>query len=167
MEVTYKNSLLDIIRFNLYCIPRMKGIQLLYLFVIPILGYSVWSSVTVTNSGVVTKLIITLIILFFIVILISAFSMIFSMIGLLLSRDKHFSAVKTVSLSSDAVTQATDFGKQVTGWSGVHKVSESGKLIFLFLTHRTAHIIPKGAFDSAEKAEQFCNYANDHWKAAM
>lgn len=70
----------------------------------------------------------------------------------------------TIEIYSIGVSHATSTSKSYYKWNQVYSVEQNRHYIFIFLSLMIPIIIPKRDFESEEAAEEFYNYAYEHWE---
>jgi hypothetical protein len=58
-------------------------------------------------------------------------------------------------VSEQGLVESTDVGESRTSWAGVDRVEQDPHYIFIYTSPAAAHVIPKRAFGSPDKADAF------------
>ena len=66
----------------------------------------------------------------------------------------------SISIDAEGVTEKTSVGETRTDWSGIEKIDEDGQYVYLYVSVRQAHVIPKKAFTSTNDVEKFLQLAH-------
>jgi hypothetical protein len=72
----------------------------------------------------------------------------------------------TAWLEPDGFFTEGHHGENRQRWDTLHDLTETPTHLFLWLTKNAAHIVPKSAFDSSERAEAFCRAAWEYWNTS-
>ncbi|MDE1465566.1 YcxB family protein [Spartinivicinus poritis] len=165
--VTTDIKRLDLIRFNLAVIPRLKStymtVLVLTLFVFAYFCWkygflnslSVWK-VTVP-SAVGGGLFGTLC------------GVIISTVSILLmsSSKKGVLGKHEYSLSSKGLYEKTVVNESLSKWDGITKVQIVGPYLLFQITGYLFHIVPKHSFDSVDEFNEFASLAAEYWRNAQ
>ncbi len=150
MKITYKNTFMDIIKYQLYglLIFPMK----LYLIVIPVM-LSLLSVDTFNDSNEFDYMkFLVLFIIFFIVSIFLLVSVIFvfTLYSMNKKNSKSFYCIHSITFEDENLIEETEFNKNIYKWSGIYDYNENKEYIGIFVSKLQAHIIPKKALSNEE-----------------
>ncbi len=74
--------------------------------------------------------------------------------------DRGQLGVHKIILNETGLIERTVVGESRTSWTGIHRVEQDEKYIYIYIGPHAAHIIPKRAFSNLQEAESFYQLAN-------
>ena len=74
--------------------------------------------------------------------------------------DRGQLGVHKVSLNEAGVLESTVVGESRTSWTGVDRVEQDQKYIYIYTAPHAALVIPKGAFSNLQEADSFYQLAS-------
>ena len=162
MEVRYRNTLGDVLRFNLYTIPRLRGTLVLNGFILLALLWAFLPLVRGLDASLVFKALLLASVLLVVFAAITAVSLLFGILSFIPKLNKGVLTDHRVVL----------FGIRRVGGDSLepHRMRlerhrEGGpnpRYILLYISQFGAHVIPKRAFPSPPSAQEFFEYAHEH-----
>jgi hypothetical protein len=164
MKVKYRNSLADLLRFNIYTFPRVRGIQLMAGLVVVILGYTALFSTRGLEGPLFAKVVAGVVLFLGSIFFVLAGTTVVSLLASVPSLRKAVATERTVTLSDASVVEESAQCRHETSWPGVHKVCQTRHAVLIYFSDRCAHVIPKRVFDSRDTAEQFYRYAAQRYR---
>lgn len=166
MEVRYTNTLGDLLRFNLYHLPRMGTMQVILAGMILLHAWTFGPQVARLDESLSMKVSVFCITL----ILFIAFLVFLQFLVILFSyrpsKNKGILTEHVIRLADHGVVEETAFGSTTTTWAGIPKVSQNRRYIFVYVEQNMAHIIPKASFPSATDASSFVDAVRSRVNAA-
>ena len=166
MEVKYRNTLADLIRFNVYVQVRQRVLQILCALLSLGLVYTLWPTIGQSDTGLAIKIVILLALLVIILSIFGVIAFLFTILSVFLSRSRHILGEHTVALNENGIVETTSLGRHETTWQGVHRIVETGTLVMLFITPLSAHLIPRHAFDNPSDLDRFVSYVKERMRDA-
>ena len=162
MEVRYRNTLGDVLRFNLYTIPRLRGTLVLNGFILLALLWAFLPLVRGLDASLVFKALLLASVLLVVFAAITAVSLLFGILSFIPKLNKGVLTDHRVVLSESGVLEETPLNRTECGWKGIEKVVQTPRYILLYISQFGAHVIPKRAFPSPPSAQEFFEYAHEH-----
>ena len=159
MTVTYRNSLSDLLRFDLYTLPRLRAIQLMGVLASGMFGYIAFSSVRTVQGPLYAKAIAGAVLFLGSLGFVLVGTTVVSLVGSIPSLRKAVATERTVTLSDASVLEESAQCRQETSWPGIQKVCQTRHAVLIYFSERCAHVIPKRVFHTADMADQFFRYA--------
>lgn len=165
MEIVAEITRWDLVRFNLYFLPRIRsnlifyGIVVLLLFVIfvtstpPERSLNWPMAVLVSLSGGVMALAVCFVV-----------SLIWIFLGL--RQNSGCLGEHYFKLTERGFHESTEFNETLHKWAGIQSVSKSNRFIFVRISNFLFHIIPRRAFGTEAEFEEFWTKLNLNWKQA-
>lgn len=163
--ITYTTTKAHLIYFSFVHTFRQNAIRLL--FAIPII-YLAWRLIVEVNRrqfpfhlklAIVSAAILALIAFIFLLHL---------MMTLLLykSRGKNPGVLTThtVTVNENGIDSVSAAGNSHQTWSSIVEVRRTRNFIMIYTQQHAAHLIPLSAFASRQAADDFYNFAFNHWK---
>jgi hypothetical protein len=159
MTITYRNGFRDWLVFQAYCAPRNPVILLtsigFFIFVtcrIVLPGMHATQASVPVAANVIGFIIVELLLIAFILGFLAAIT-ILPMISR--KRNKLLYCERKLSIDSDALYTESEYSRSETRWSVVQKVVRTSGYIFMFLGQHNAVVVPRRAFEEAEKWDSF------------
>jgi len=166
MEIKYKNTFRDLIKFNLYHHPRTLFLQAMSIFSLSVFlweAYRVWQK---ANLSIRTLFIIWFIVSILWTLIFGSMFFVCIMLTNLPKLHKTVLTEHTLTVSGSGLVDETSFSRTEQNWSGVIKVSQNRHYIFIYTAQHAAHLVPKRAFVDVGRAESFYNDVCNWWRAA-
>jgi hypothetical protein len=88
------------------------------------------------------------------------------MIGAAVNFDHKLNTKLTMLVTPDTITLNTAVSKSVTGWDGVERMAITPKHAFIYLSKRTAFVVPARAFQHTEEFQAFVDNLRRYHEAA-
>lgn len=162
MEISYKNSFADLIKFNLYHLPTIRLLQILlpiWLLFMSHAFYTIWqktqTSIAVLIIGMLLHDIFWLLVMGLTIFLVVVLSY-------LPRLNKSFITQHTIAISQSGLSEATAFNRTEYQWPGIVKISQNRHYFFVYTSQHGSHVIPRRAFADAASAQAFFD-AMRHW----
>ncbi|RLE23972.1 MAG: hypothetical protein DRJ65_10765 [Acidobacteria bacterium] len=159
MEVEYRNTLADVFRFNMYVLPRQRALQILGAAISLFLGHTIWSTVRHTDESLAMKIAVLIVLLSIILGIIGVITFAFTILSVVLNRSRHIIGGHRLVLHEEGIVETTSLGHHETKWQGVYRVVRKKKMLMLFITPISAHLVPTTAFESPAELDRFTDYA--------
>lgn len=166
MEIRYKNTFSDLIKFNLYHHPRILSLQAITIFFLVVFLWETYRYWQKTDSPILALIISWLIVSIFWAFLVGIMMFVGIMLTNLPKLNKSFLTEHTLIVSDSGLVDETSFNRTEQKWSGVIKVSQNRHYIFIYTAQHAAHVVPKRAFVDVGRAESFYNDVCNWWRAA-
>lgn len=162
MEIEYRNTLIDLVRFNLYHFPRAWSFRLVFALLTIMFGKDVIAlDGSVAFKVVVLSVLVVGMYLFFVVSI-----GLFATLNYLPKQNKGIFTTHRVTLTDEGVEEETNVGLTKNIWSSIPKVVQSRKYIYVYVQQNMAHVIPKHAFQDTNQAHEFFQRAKSLHQAA-
>lgn len=163
MDVSYQNTLGDLLRFNLHHIPRMPYVQLMIaalllaqvVFVLPAV---VEASASVPERAMVGGLLVAASLALVLLLMVAV-----ALSGAYLNGRDALSVYRTVRITDAGVDEACVDYRRLLSWTDISDVRENGTHIYLYTGPNLAFVIPKRAFQNHRLAQAFCTFAREQW----
>jgi hypothetical protein len=166
MEVRYTNTLGDLLRFNLYHLPRTGTMQVILAGVILLHIWTYGPVVARMDEPVSMKVSVFVITLVLSIVFLGFLQFLFVLFSYRPSRNKGLLTEHVIRLADHGVVEETAFGSTSATWAGIPKVGQNRRYIFVYVQQHSAHIIPKKAFPSATDASSFVDVVRSRINAA-
>jgi hypothetical protein len=161
LQIAFKISLMDLIRFNVYHASR-RGLNWLI-----VSGAVLLLARTIPHD-------LPLHVMVFIVFLLAAFMIAFMFVVTVLvaalsyapSKNRAAIGEHVLTIEPDTLTEETLVSTARWSWAAVPKISHTRAYIFIYVQQNMAHVIPKSAFASRDEASRFYGLAVKTWKTA-
>jgi hypothetical protein len=164
LRVTYTSTLADLFRFNLYLLPRARGIYIIGAIFILGISYSTVPTLYRSDAIFVVKVVTYLVILLLTSSVVALISLMAFLASYVPRLNKGILTEHTITLSADGFTETTLVNKTESTWAGLVRLGQTRGYIFLFISASAAHVIPKRAFASCEDAVEFYDYAKERFQ---
>lgn len=165
-EVQYVNTLRDLVRFNVYHLPRMGVMQLLMAGLVAMHAWTFVPLVSELPDPPAAKAFVfisTLIIMLACAVLLQ---LLFILLSYRPSRNRAILTEHTLQVTETGLVEKTKFNESTFAWTGIPKVAQNRSYIFVYVQQNMAHIIPKRAFATPAEAEHFFQSARNRAAAA-
>ena len=158
MEVRYSNTLGDLVRFNLYHLPRMGIMQVMFAGLVVLHTCTFGRDIAKLNESTPMKVGVFLItfVLFFTALIFLQFLLI--LFSYRPSKNKALLTEHVIRVSDEGLVEETALGSTACTWNGVPNVGQNRRYIFLYVQQNMAHIIPKAAFVTPAAASDFVRF---------
>ncbi|MCQ4318631.1 YcxB family protein [Stutzerimonas zhaodongensis] len=166
MKVTTNIGKLDLIKFNLSVLPKMRSTYITILVIASLTFiYITWSKGLPENSR---ELVIHLVSSAIGGLLGMFFGIVFNMTTILLmsSAKNGVLGEHTYTLLPEGLIETTSANESLNKWHGVVSVKPAGSYLLIQVAACLFHVIPKRSFDSSEQFEEFTSQAIAHWQQA-
>lgn len=80
------------------------------------------------------------------------------------TKDRQTLGLQKLIIDEDGVIEKNEFGESKTSWFAINKITENESLILIYFGTDRAYIIPKRAFDSKTKVNEFVQQAKLYYK---
>ena len=165
MHVTTDISRLDLIRFNLYFLPRLKGNWVVFgVLALCIFVYALFDKRPSDGAG------------FFVAAVVSAIGALggfvvgtlISLVTLLVGAGSKQGVLGQhhYQLTADGLHERTAVNEGLLKWAGVEAVGKARSFIYIRTTGHLFHIFPRKAFADKPAYDAFWLSAHGHWQAA-
>jgi len=159
VEVTYRNTLLDMMRFRVHAMPRQRGFQFVFVISAIVIGYTFWSSIRRLDATSLEKVVVFTVLLSGFLLLLSLVTLSASFLSLLVDHKRRVGIDYTLSFDDSGVVEISKNERIETSWAGISKVVRTRQLFFLFIGPCRAYVIPKRAFTDPADADRFFHLA--------
>jgi hypothetical protein len=165
MQITADIRRMDLAKFNIYCLPRLRAN---WIFVgIVAVGVFVYTLATTFPTNVIALLGVAAVSF---VVGVSALlaGFVVSFIWILSTSTEKSGTLGThiYSLSEQGLHEITKHNDALHKWTGIQSVEKSGTYIFIRINGYLFHLIPRCAFSSDKEYEEFWSKAHGYWKQA-
>ncbi len=166
MTVTYENSFSDIIRFNLFHLPRTLLFWLMNGGIAVYAGWSAFSGLDGSEHSLLARVLTVVIMTSVLMSVVLSLQVVLIILSYRIRSNRSILTEHTVSLSPDGMDEVTPLGRQSSTWPGVLAIRENRRYFFFYTSQHAAHVIPKRAFEEPDAAVAFRDYALSHWQRA-
>ncbi len=166
MIVTTNISNMDLIRFNLAILPKLRSTYVTIL-VIALLafGFICWKNglPQATNNWIAALLGSLAGGIFGML-----FGIVFSMISILLmsSSKNGILGEHEYTLSHEGLHEKTSANEGLSKWSGITKVKVAGSYLLFQISGYLFHIVPARSFESKESFQEYVSSSMEYWNNA-
>lgn len=166
MRVTTNINKMDLIRFNLAILPKLRSTYITIL-VIALLafGFICWKNgIPQTTNNWIAALVGSLSGGFFGML----FGVVFSMISILfMSSEKNgILGEHEYTILPEGLHEKTSANEGLSKWSGIVKVKVAGPYLLFQISGYLFHIVPVRSFESKESFNEYASSSMEHWKNA-
>ncbi len=166
MKVTTSVSKMDLIRFNLAILPRLRSTYVTML-VIAILafGFICWKSgIPQTTSNLIVVLLASFVGAIFGMLV----GIVFSMISILLmsSTSNGILGEHEYTLLPEGLYEKTSANEGLNRWTGIYKVKVAGPYLLFQISGYLFHIVPARSFESKESFQEYVLSSMEYWRNA-
>jgi len=159
MTVQYRNSISDLLWFNAYTIPRLRGMQVITLAIVLIFGYLFASTLRPLEAPVPTKWALFTALMIGALLFVSVTTILFTLVSSFPRYGRAVSEEHTVSLTEEGIVELGTHSRHTISWAGVQRVRRTRRAVLIYLSETGAHIIPKRAFDDSSDFDRFFRFA--------
>ena len=165
MKVTTNINKMDLIRFNLAILPKLRSTYVTILVIVILMFVSIcWKSgIPQTTNNWMVALLGSIGGGFFFML----FGVVFSMISILfMSSSKNgILGEHEYTLSSEGLYEKTSANEGLSKWTGITKVKVAGSYL-LFQSGYLFHIIPARSFECKEDFDEYVSSSIKYWENA-
>jgi vacuolar-type H+-ATPase subunit I/STV1 len=167
MEVSYKNSLEDILKFRvLWMLTTPTGL-LFIIFIAGYLSFAIYRIVRDIKEGLIVQIILFLIIAGVIGFLFLSLYF-FLLLAAWLFRKPQAKQTGRLRADESGIAYESPVLQTKFKWSEIRKVERKLGLTLIWLSWRSALLIPDRAFlGNTEAAKQFFAHVREKWKASL
>ena len=166
MKVTTNLSRLDIVKFNLNVIPRMKSTYVAGLvFALLTLAFFFWKEGIPCNSSGWTK--------YLVVSLVGGISAtlggsILSLVGIVLTANSKNGILgeHRYELLEQGLLEKTIANESISNWSSILEISEHDQYLLIRISSYLFHVIPKRCFSNIDEYQRFHQQALSYLEKA-
>jgi hypothetical protein len=166
MTVRYRNSISDLLWFNAYTIPRLRGMQIIFLLIVLVFGYLFASTLRPMRVPVPTKYAWFTLLMVGALLFVAVTTVLFTLVSSFPRYGRAVSEEHTVSLTGEGIVEQGTHSRHTIAWAGVRRVRRTRRAVLIYLTDTAAHIIPRRAFDSSDDFDRFFRFAVERMRAA-
>ena len=157
--MSYRNSLPDLLGFQFYTLPRLRGMQVLAVCIVAVFSYTMFGAVRQTNGSIAVKTITFLVLVVLLVVAVGAATLIVTGLLSIPRLRKQLGIDHTLELSESGVVATTGTRRQEVPWVAVHRVRQTRTSVLIYVSERAAHVVPKRVFRSLDEARAFYDFA--------
>jgi hypothetical protein len=162
MEVSYENTVTDLVRFNRYHQLRHPYLYIMAVLPTLILVKDTWRLARgQPGAWLVTLVVLQLAI--FVLVYVVTIAGLYLFLGL--RRDRPAHRQHRITLTKTSVIEESPVNRTESAWAGVVKVAQTRRVILIYIARNLAHVVPKRAFATPLEAESFFNEAMARWSA--
>src|SRR5207248_241645 len=88
-------------------------------------------------------------------------------LSIVTSKNRGFYTTHTLTFSESYFIEETAFNNTRTKWIGVHKICQSRRHIYIYISSSSAHVIPKRIFDDEVSQDSFYRLLLQKWEAGI
>jgi len=153
MKVEVNLTLLDLFRYNLYVFFTRK----LYISYWLILWLLLFLFGGADKADLIPRILVTTLVTLGCLLIGWTGSLVLLVFRSKKGRDYGW---RKLEIDENAIYEETKESKSETNWAGVINITKTKNIIYVFVAHSTAYLIPKKAFIEQEGFENFYNEAN-------
>ena len=166
MRVTTNIGKIDLIRFNLAVIPRLRSTYVTILVIaIFVFGFVCWKNgfpqtqnswIAIFAGSLAGGLFGML------------FGVVFSILSILLmsSSTNGILGEHEYTLTPEGLHERTSANEGLSKWSGITKVKVAGSYLLFQISGYLFHVVPARSFESKENFKEFVSSSMEHWQNA-
>ncbi len=158
MEIKYNITRKDIWNFNKLAFIYIPIVRYFLIIMAVVILYPTVSAFLNNVAEGIANLI------FLFIVLTVAYQILKWLIILLPSAKGGILGDHMMELRTDGVREQTNVNDNMYKWSGIYKIINHKKYIFIFTNRMAAHIIPRRSFATKSQADTFLEMALDLWK---
>lgn len=162
MEIRYRYSLLDLIRFNAYCIGRQRGLPVVAATVTIVLALLIATAPPQEGHEAAPSLLHTTLLLGASLAFISFGTLTFVVLSSLLRGRRQLSATNTLQITSQGIAIDSEIDSSETPWQHIAAIEESRHFVVFFIDHRVAFMIPTSSFSTRYEQQCFIERARNY-----
>jgi hypothetical protein len=164
--ITYTNTKAHLVRFSFTHSLRQTVVRIM--FAIPVI-FLAWQLIQlVEHRQYPTFLKVAIVVGGVLIAVLFILGLHFSMSSFLfMGRGTGVLTSHTVTLNENGVSEVTPGGSSNQSWKSIIDVRRTRDFILIYTQRHAAHVIPLIAFASREAADEFYNYAFQHWKESF
>ena len=167
MGIIYENTFKDLIKFNLFHLPRMRVQQVSWLVTIVALTALLWTIIDSASISFIAKIVFLMIVDSIVLGLLAAITFLSIVFAYAPGKNKGILTQHHLKLLSTGLVEETSVNTTTHSWAGIVDICQNRDYIFIYITQHAAHVIPKKAFKSREEATDFFHYAYQLWRPSM
>lgn len=159
MTVQYRNSMSDLLWFNAYTIPRIRGMQVITLVIVLVFGYLFASTLRPLRAPVPTKWAVFTVLMIGALLFVAVTTILFTLVSSYPRYGRTVREEHTISLTENGIVEEGIHSRHTIAWAGVLRVRRTPRAVLIYLTETGAHIIPRRAFDNDADFDRFFRLA--------
>lgn len=166
MKVTVNINKMDLIRFNLAILPRLRStyinIVVISLFMF---GFICWKNGIPQTQG---NWVATIISSFSVGLLAMLIGTAFSMVAILLmsSTKNGTLGLHEYTLTEQGLYEKTSANEGLNKWAGITKIRVTNSYIIFQISACHFHIVPIRSFETQQSSNDFVSLSMEHWQNA-
>ena len=160
-QIDFRNTLFDLVRFNLYHFPRSRVTQVLLAGALLLFGRDAMR----VDAPLSARIVMFLILAVGLVVACTAIIIVVAVFSYRPKKNKGILSEHHVSLTSEGVVEETPVSTSKWAWSAVPRIARTRSYIYIYVQQNMAHVIPARAFRTDAEAAQFFDSAMALWKA--
>ncbi len=155
MKIEYRNTFLDILRFNISHQFRNVATQCLYILMAL---FVIYSELTVkSDAGTHPSIVAAILVGFVFYCVFWILQFLFNIFYLYSRRNQSVLTSHLIEIQDDALYEETHYNKSYFYWHGIVRVTKITGYIAIYVTPLLAHIVPDRAFADRTQKEAFYN----------
>ncbi|HVR40980.1 MAG TPA: YcxB family protein [Thermoanaerobaculia bacterium] len=155
MEIRYSNTLGDLVRFNFYHVLRTGVVQALLVALLVVHVWTFGRDIAMLDQPLEARILAFIVSLLILLALLVILQLLLAYLSYRPSKNKALLTDHVLRFSDDGLVEETRFGSSRIAWSGIPKVAQNGRYIFIYIQQNAAHVVPKRVFPSADDAAAF------------
>jgi hypothetical protein len=167
MDIRYENTFKDMIKFNLFHLPRMRVQQVSWLITIVAIAALLWTIIDSVEILFIAKIIFLVIAESIILAFLAAITFLTIIFAYIPGKNKGILTEHHLKILDTGLVEETSMNTTSHSWAGIVDICQNRDYIFIYVTQHAAHVIPKKAFKSRDEATNFFQYACQLWKPSM
>ena len=158
MTIEFNNTLIDLVRFNLYHASRRALNWAI------IAGCALFLSRTIPSDPPSVRVVAFFIFALCMVVVLFGATALIGFASYAPSKNRGVSGQHRLTLTADSLTEETPVSKGTWSWAAIAKVSRNSAYVFIYVQQNMALIVPTRSFPSRKEADQFYQFVVDTWK---
>ena len=160
MTISYTNTLIDLVRFNLYHASKRV------LHWVIVVGCALFLSGTMPSEPLEVRVVSFFMFAIGGTVLLFGVTALISALSYAPSKNRGVLGEHRLTLTAENLTEETAVSEGTWAWVGVPKVSRNSAYVFIYVQQNMAHIVPVRSFPSRAEADHFYQFVIDTWRTA-
>jgi hypothetical protein len=160
VTIDFTNTLIDLVRFNLYHASRRV------LNWVIIVGGALFLSRTMRFDQPGVRAVAFVMFFICMVLVLFGVTALISCVSYAPSKNRGVLGKHRLTLTTDTLTETSPVSQGTWSWAGIPKVSRNAAYVFIYVQQNMAHIVPTRSFPSRAEADRFYQFVVDTWGVA-
>lgn len=156
MQISYQNNYKDLANFIVFSLLRTK--QIIPLTIIPAAIALHMSYMLSTEYPIFAVMLTGLIMALLLFAILFALTFLITLLMMISKANKTFLCEHTITLNEKNLIEETRYNRSEHSWEGIHRVVETNKYIYAYISSNAAHVIPIRAFKDNQSRDAFVEF---------